>query len=253
MARAEEPLVIDESMLASSSTRPRPSLRAPLALPNTKPLVASDRRGERIDFEQGMSYFPPLTLLLIGAIIAAFVWELRVGALASQSSIVAAGALSRTHVFGGDYWRLLSAGFLHGSFEHLMGNCASLYILGMACEHGLGTIKTALVYVAALLAGSWMSILQHVGPSVGASGAIFGIMGAVVVMFIRWRHVFHLRDGRVGIVILVWAGYTLFLGQVNPVVDNAAHIGGFLAGALLALGLRPTIVSITHLSAQKGD
>ena len=198
-----------------------------------------------------MSYFPPLTLMLIAAMVAVFIWELRTGALGNANAIIRAGALSRTRVFAGDHWRLLTAGFLHGSFEHLIGNCVSLYILGMACEHGLGTMKTALVYVAALLAGSAASITQHAGPSVGASGAIFGIMGAVVVMFIRWRHVFHLRDGRVGVVVLAWAGWTLFLGQSDPVVDNAAHVGGFVAGAVLALGLRPGIVTLMRFTLPK--
>src|SRR6478735_1616868 len=150
-ASRETPLTISKDMLAPPrSDRPE--------------LFSQARIDGRVDFEQDMSYFPPLTLMLIAAMIAVFVWELRTGALNDTASIIAAGALTRTDVFNGDHWRLLSAGFLHGSFEHLVGNCVSLYILGMACEHGLGTLKTALVYTGALLAGSSMSILQHAGP-----------------------------------------------------------------------------------------
>jgi len=237
--KKEEPVVITSTMLATSRT---PLERARMGMEMAT--QASARRDTRIDFEQGMSYFPPFTLMLIAAMVGVFVWELEIGALESQSAIIAAGALSRAHFFNGEHWRLLSAGFLHDGWDHLVGNCVSLYILGMACEHGLGTMKTALVYVAALLAGSWMSMMQHPGPSVGASGAIFGIMGAVIVILIRWRRVFHVRDARVAVVILGWAGYTLFLGQVDPVVDNAAHIGGLLAGSVLALGLRPGVATL---------
>src|SRR4051794_28711099 len=149
-ASRQTPLTISKDMLAPTKS--------------DKPELFSQARIDgRIEFEQGMSYFPPLTICLIVSMIAVFGWELKTGALGSRSSIVAAGALMRANVLQGESWRLLTSGFLHGSIDHLIGNCVSLYILGMACEHGLGTVKTALVYLAALLAGGWLSILQHPG------------------------------------------------------------------------------------------
>src|SRR5688572_210223 len=93
----------------------------------------------RVDFEQGMGYAPPATLVLILALGAIFGWQLSVGALASEESIIAAGALVRERIAQGEWWRLLSATVLHGNVEHIVGNAMYLYILGMATEHAYGT------------------------------------------------------------------------------------------------------------------
>lgn len=99
--------------------------------------------------------------------------------------LIAAGALAREEVLGGEYWRLVSAMFLHGGFGHLLGNCLVLYIVGMACEHALGLARTAVVYFASGAAGSLLSLAFREGPSVGASGAIFGVAAAVIVVLYR--------------------------------------------------------------------
>src|SRR5687768_7625117 len=174
----------------------------------------------RIDFEQGMSYAPPATLMLIVALGAIFAWQLDAGALANQESIIAAGALARDRVMQGEWWRLLSATVLHGNAEHLAGNALSLYILGMASEHAYGTRPMLLVYLASGVAGSLLSIATGPGPSVGASGAIFGLMGAVMVLFWKYRSKLLVRDKRIGVVIAVWAIFTIITGSVVPVIDN---------------------------------
>ncbi|MGQ0715259.1 MAG: rhomboid family intramembrane serine protease [Gemmatimonadaceae bacterium] len=196
----------------------------------------------RIDFEQGMSYAPPATLLLIVAIGVVFAWELSVEALKDQPSIIAAGALVRERVVQGEWWRLLSATLLHGGVEHLIGNAVSLYILGMASEHAYGTRSMLLVYLVSGVAGSLLSVANGPGPSVGASGAIFGLMGAVLVLF--WKHHDDLlvRDKRIGVVIAVWAAFTIATGFVTPMIDNAGHVGGLLGGMMTAWVMRPKIL-----------
>ena len=196
----------------------------------------------RVDFEKGMTYAPPATLLLIVAIGATFAWQLSVGALKDQASIIAAGALVREQVMQGEVWRLLSATLLHGNLEHLLGNAVSLYILGMACEHAYGTRPMLLVYLASGIAGSMLSVASGPGPSVGASGAIFGLMGAVLVLF--WKHHTELlvRDKRIGIVVAAWAIFTIIQGLVTPMVDNAGHVGGLLGGMVTAWAMRPRIL-----------
>jgi rhomboid protease GluP len=196
----------------------------------------------RIDFEQGMSYAPPATLVLIVALGAMFAWQLHAGALASQESIIAAGALARDRVLQGEWWRLLSATMLHGNAEHLVGNTLSLYILGMACEHAYGTRPMLLVYLASGVAGSLLSIAMGPGPSVGASGAIFGLMGAVMVLFWKHRHELLVRDKRIGVVIAVWAIFTIVTGLMVPMIDNAGHVGGLLGGVGAAWVLPPRIL-----------
>src|SRR5437870_11677702 len=88
----------------------------------------------RVDFERGMRTAPPLILLLIAANVALFAWELAAGALASRESIVEAGALVRDRVLAGEWWRLESATFLHAGWAHLVGNCLTSCVGGVACE-----------------------------------------------------------------------------------------------------------------------
>jgi rhomboid protease GluP len=142
-------------------------------------------------------------------------------------------------VLEGEWWRLVTAVFLHGSFDHLLGNCLILYIVGMACEHGLGTLRTVALYAASGLAGSLASLAMSPGPSVGASGAIFGLTGAAVAFLYRHQRLYHVHDKRVGFVLAGWAGYTLLIGLVTPLVDNAAPVGGAVAGVVMGLVFAP--------------
>lgn len=212
----EPPLELHESMLAGGG----PPARDP-----------------RADFETGMSYAPRVTLGLILLCVAVFVWEVAVGALGSTKAIIAAGALSREEFLAGQYWRLASPILLHGSVGHLVGNMLALYVLGVALEHALGWERTLILFLGSGLAGSVASVATQPGPSVGASGAIFGMMGAIVVLLHRYREVVHVRDRRVGIVLVVWAGYTLLLGLADPIIDNSAHLGGLIGGSLLAFAV----------------
>jgi rhomboid protease GluP len=196
----------------------------------------------RVDFEKGMSYAPGATLLLIVAIGATFMWQLSVGALNDQASIIAAGALVRERVMEGELWRVLSATLLHGSVEHLVGNAVSLYILGMACEHAYGSGRMLTVYLASGIAGSLLSVATGPGPSVGASGAIFGLMGAVLVLFWKHHNELLVRDKRIGVVVAVWAIFTIMTGFVTPMIDNAGHVGGLLGGMMTAWAMRPGIL-----------
>ena len=198
---------------------------------------ADETEGGRVDFEDGMTYAPRATLALIVACGAVFYWELATRALASREAIVAAGALMRAHVMEGEIWRLASATFLHGGPDHLLGNCISLYILGMACEHAIGWRRLLAVFAAGAIGGWTLSLAMAPGPSVGASGAIFGVMGAVIVILHRHRDLFVIRDKRIGFVVAVWASYSLLLGAVQPMIDNAAHVGGLVAGGIAAIGL----------------
>jgi rhomboid protease GluP len=214
----EDPIVITPDMLAAASQ-------------------------PRIDFERGMRTAPPLILVLIAANVALFGWELAAGALASRETIVEAGALVRDRVLAGEWWRLVSATFLHAGPDHLIGNCLVLYVVGMACEHAFGFVRTAVVYFTSGLAGSLLSAALTPGPSVGASGAIFGVVAAVVVVLYRHQRRFYLRDKRIGFVLLVWAAYQMSTGLLSPYIDNYGHLGGLAGGASAALLLDPSLLS----------
>jgi len=132
----------------------------------------------------------------------------------------------------GEVWRLVTAGFLHGGIIHLGFNCYALSILGPLVENSFGWRKYLFVYTLTDIAAFAVStFFSPATPSVGASGPIFGLLGFAIV-FGRYR------SGKMGRAIsdqlarwLVPAAVMLFM----PGIDNAAHVGGFLAGAVLGL------------------
>jgi rhomboid protease GluP len=197
----------------------------------------------RVDFERRMRRFPLLTVAILAVLLLILIFEIRVGALESREAIVAMGALARERVAAGDYWRLLTAPWLHGSVDHLLGNGIALYILGMVCESAFGRAQLLVLYVLSGLAGSLLSVVMSPGPSVGASGAIFGLQGAAIVLFRMHRDRLLVRDRRVGLVLIIWALYTIVGGFMEPLIDNGAHIGGALGGALIARYLHPVVLS----------
>lgn len=197
----------------------------------------------RVDFERRMRRLPPATLGIIGVLAAIFVVEVAAGALQSRGAIVAMGALVREGVAAGQYWRMLSATLLHGGPDHLIGNAIALLILGMLCEHAFGRGQFVVLYVLSGVAGSVVSLVTSAGPSVGASGAIFGLQGASIVLFRQHRDRLLMRDRRIGFVLLIWALYTIGTGFMDPFIDNGAHIGGALGGVLIARRLHPVVLS----------
>lgn len=191
---------------------------------------------EREEFETGMGFFPPVTLVLCVLCTLAYIGEVAIGALQNEDAIIAAGALNAAKVRAGEWWRLGSAMFLHGSVEHLLGNLIILYVLGMACEHGFGWNQFLVLYVFAGLVGSGFSLLGG-RTSVGASGAVFGAAGGLIAFFARHHRSFRVRDARVAVVLVVWAGYQFALGLMSPFVDNLAHLGGLIGGFLIGLAM----------------
>src|SRR5689334_3519954 len=173
--------------------RPLDHMERPLVLDDWMLAAPPPPKDRRFEFEAGMSYAPLVSLGIILLCIVVFVWEVATGALESTKAIIAAGALSRAELVGGEYWRLASPMVLHGSFEHLLGNMLALYVLGVALEHALGRERTLVVFLGSGVAGSLLSVAMQPGPSVGASGAIFGMMGALVVLLHRYKEVVHLR------------------------------------------------------------
>ena len=144
----------------------------------------------------------------------------------------------------GEWWRLGSAMFLHFGALHLFMNMWALWDGGQLVERMYGPLRFASIYFLSGIAGNLLSLVSHHGQSVsgGASGAIFGIYGALLVCLWRERGHLHPHDFR----WLFWgaAGFsaiTIVLGVLIPGIDNAAHIGGFLTGLLSAAVLAPSL------------
>ena len=126
----------------------------------------------------------------------------------------------------GDYWRLVTAGFLHSGLLHIGFNMYILYWLGTMLEPSLGHARFLALYLASLLAGSFGALL--ISPdarTVGASGAVFGLMGAAFVMQ-RARGIDPMQSG-IGPVIL----FNLVLSFVIPNISIGGHLGGLIGGA----------------------
>ena len=150
------------------------------------------------------------------------------------------GAVFGPLVASGEYWRLLTGVFLHVGLPHLMLNGFGLYIFGPVMERVLGHIRFLTIYVLAGLFGSVASLLFHpVVVGAGASGAVFGLVGALAAFFVVRRDVLSTLSQRILIGVLALAGINLVLGFATPGIGNAAHMGGFSAGFALALALTP--------------
>jgi len=199
----------------------------------TPDMLAEDPFHPRLDFEKGMPAVPLFAVALIAVNILAFGWELSVGALKTKQGIIAAGAIYGPKVFSGESWRLFTGMFLHGGFSHLIGNCMVLYLLGMASERAWGRMRALFIYFTSGLAASFLSAFMQPKPAVGASGAIFGLLGAAIVFFYRYRGSIPARDRRIGVWLLAWGAYQLVMGVLTPYVDNWAHFGGLGTGIVL--------------------
>ena len=180
---------------------------------------------------------PVLTYILIGINVAVALGALMGGASATTggiggSTLLQEGSVSRFTVGDGEYYRLLTAGFLHAGFFHLLFNMLSLYILGSMLEPAVGRLRFALIYFVSLLAGSFGALLlEPTAPTVGASGAIFGLMAAAAVV---------LRNRGIGIMesgLGIWIGLNLLITFTVPNISIGGHVGGLIGGAVCALVL----------------
>lgn len=140
--------------------------------------------------------------------------------------------LDKIAVSNGDYYRLLTVMFLHGGTLHILLNSYILWIYGPQVEQAFGPIRFAVAYVVSgLLASATSYAFGSCRPSVGASGAIFGIVGALVVYLYNRRSSAFVSGYLRG--MMTFVALNLFIGFVVPGIDNFAHIGGFAGGAAL--------------------
>ncbi len=138
-------------------------------------------------------------------------------------------ANNRDLVLNGNYYLLITSAFAHASLIHLIVNMYSLYIIGEQVENYFGKIRFLAIYLLSALSGSLLSILFNTGFSVGASGAIFGLLGSLLYFGYHYRLYLSsvLKNQIIPIIIL-----NLIIGFMTPGIDNACHIGGLLGGYL---------------------
>jgi membrane associated rhomboid family serine protease len=179
---------------------------------------------------------PMLTYILIGINVAVALGGFLSGGATSGgiggSTLLDDGSVSRAAIADGEYWRLITAGFLHAGLAHLLFNMFSLWILGRILEPAVGRLRFGLIYFVSLLAGSFGALLlEPSAPTVGASGAIFGIMGAAIVVM-RRAGINPMQSG-----LGFWLGLNLLFTFTATNISIGGHLGGLLGGGLAALFL----------------
>lgn len=177
----------------------------------------------------------PATFALIALNVAAFVAELATGSgglSAGSSSMLLDFGLFGPYVAEGEWYRLLTAGFLHASIIHLGFNMFALYFLGRLLEPGIGTPRFLALYFASLFAGSFGAVLLSPDSlTIGASGAVFGIFGATFLIA-RERRIEGLASS-IGLVLLL----NLAITFGSPEISIGGHLGGLAGGALCGLAI----------------
>jgi membrane associated rhomboid family serine protease len=134
---------------------------------------------------------------------------------------------------GNEYWRLVTGGFLHAGIIHIAFNMYLLYVLGQMLEPALGSLRFAAVYLVSLLAGSFGALLvTPTSVTVGASGAVFGLMGAAFLE-LRARGIDPFQTG-IGFLIVINLVFSFVLANISI----GGHIGGLVGGGLAALALQ---------------
>jgi membrane associated rhomboid family serine protease len=203
---------------------------------------------------------PYVTWALIGACAAAFAYQMLreySNPKAGDLLVAAYGMVPRDIVHGRHLWTLLTSMFLHGGIFHFLGNMLYLWIFGDNVEDAFGRIPYLLAYLFTGLVGSLLQLLIHPGssiPTIGASGAISGVMGAYFVLFPRARVLtavpifFFLRIISIPAPILLgfWILLQMLQGcgsapSMGGGVAYFAHIGGFVSGLLIGLVARSRV------------
>ncbi len=207
--------------------------------PELTPLPAAPPSPAVSPWRRRLSRFPA-TYGLLGATVLVYVAQEVSLQLTGVDWVVQWGAKFGPAIRNGQVWRLVTPLLLHANLLHLFANMYSLNAIGPAVERLFGTRRMLTFYILAGVAGVILSLAFSPYASVGASGAIFGLLGALGMFLFRHRRTFgpasqvQLRQ------IVIVALLNLGLGLM-PGIDNWGHLGGLLAGAALAASLGPQL------------
>jgi membrane associated rhomboid family serine protease len=171
---------------------------------------------------------PVVTYVLIAINVILFLAEGRfgVGSQSGGTTLYDKFALFGPSVADGDWWRIITGGFLHAGLLHILFNMYLLYLLGQMLEPAIGSVRFTLIYFVALLAGSLGAlVLSPNAVTVGASGAVFGLMGAAAVE-LRARGINPFDTGIGGLIV-----FNLIFSFVFSGISIGGHIGGLIGGA----------------------
>jgi len=214
---------------------------------------------DRSQSRRGRNLFTaPATYILVGINCAVFLWMIFHGVSPKEPTtyqLVHYGATNPDLILSGQWWRLLTAIFVHVGLIHIATNMWCLWNLGLLGEPLLGPFGLAAVYVLTGVAGNLLSLAvnvifrDHDSVGAGASGAVFGIAGILIVLLsnhklpIPWTELKRLRRS-----VIQFAGLNLVIGLATVFtniirIDNFAHLGGFICGLGMGVPLIPRMTS----------
>jgi len=176
---------------------------------------------------------PRVTYTILGVTVAVYLLQLLTQFTVGYDVPVALGAKANDAIRAGQLWRFFTPMLLHGSILHIGFNMYALFIFGIGLERRYGHGRFLLLYLLSGFAGAVFSFLFSSAYSIGASGAIFGLVSAEGIFLIQNRKLFGSRmRGALNNVIFVVA-INLFLG-LQPGIDNWGHMGGLMGGLIFA-------------------
>lgn len=178
----------------------------------------------RVEIPQSV---PLLCYIILGANVVIFILDWLTGSMLTRL-----GAKDNLAILQGEYWRLITPLFLHGGWIHLGFNSYFLYVIGPQVERPFGHLRFIAIYMLSGMAGVIASFAFSPYPSIGASGALFGLIGALVPLLYRNRKVLANTVRGLRNILLIIA-VNLIIG-LTPGIDNWAHLGGLLTGLALS-------------------
>jgi len=205
---------------------------------------ALDREATLDAFVLGLRRGPWVTGTLVAGMVAIhLVLVVLDGAGPPEELLIAAGARVSEAVAIGESWRMVSCLLLHADWLHLGLNMLALFGLGRLCEAIFGPARLLALFLFAGLGGSVLAQLGPASTSVGASGAVFGMMGAAIAFGVRRRKVLPYGLRRLLVRgLLPWVVLNLVIGFAVPFIDNLGHIGGLVVGSVAGWVLCDAIV-----------
>ncbi|OLN33568.1 rhomboid family intramembrane serine protease [Desulfosporosinus metallidurans] len=190
----------------------------------------------------GKHFVPFLTYTLLGINLIVFLLMTLAGGSTNQSVLIAFGAKVNTLIQAGQIWRFLTSAFIHIGIMHLVFNLYALWALGPLTEESFGHRRFLIIYILSALGGSIASFLFTTALSAGASGAIFGLLGAL--LYFSYKRPYLWKSG-LGMNLIVVIFVNFGFGLLQPGIDNFAHLGGLLTGTITSMVLAKNNSKVT--------
>lgn len=199
------------------------------------------RRRDLIGGARALVVGSPVTIAIIGVNALMYCIQTVLYGGTDAAALYRMGAKFGPAIQDGDWYRLVAPVLLHGGLLHLTVNNLGLLMIGPVVERLYGRLNFAVIYVVAGFWGVVASFVNSPTLSVGASGALFGAVGALAIFLLLNRRMLGPEERRLLGTVVVLIAANLLLGQFWPGIDQAAHVGGLIGGVAMALACTPRL------------